>query len=57
MLVNDMMAWYTFDAMGDLVYGQDFDMLKTSKWRPVVKQQQRALALLAPINDTIWMFD
>ncbi|GAM34617.1 cytochrome P450 [Talaromyces pinophilus] len=54
-LVNDMMAWYTFDAMGDLVYGQDFEMLKTGKWRPVVKQQQRALALLAPINDTIWI--
>lgn len=54
-MINDMMAWYAFDAMGDFVYGRDFGMLKNSRWRSVMVKQKKALALLAPLNDTIWI--
>ncbi|KAF7512751.1 hypothetical protein GJ744_000318 [Endocarpon pusillum] len=53
--VNDVMSWFSFDAMGEFVFGDDFGMLRTSDWHPAVVRQQRALALLAPLNDTIWV--
>jgi hypothetical protein len=30
-------------------------MTKSNDWQPAVACQQRALALLAPLNDTIWV--
>lgn len=54
-VISDMMSWYAFDAMGDFVYGRDFGMLKSSRWRDVMVQQKKALALLAPLNHTIWI--
>jgi hypothetical protein len=53
--VNDVMSWFSFDTMGEFVFGADFGMMKSSDWHPAVARQQRALALLAPLNDTIWV--
>jgi tryprostatin B 6-hydroxylase len=53
--VNDVMSWFSFDAMGEFAFGEDFGMMKSSKWHPAIERQQRALALLAPLNDTIWL--
>jgi hypothetical protein len=53
--VNDVMSWFSFDAMGEFAFSEDFGMMKSSKWNPVVERQQRALSLLAPLNDTIWL--
>jgi len=49
------MSWFSFDTMGEFVFGADFGMMKSSDWHPAVARQQRALALLAPLNDTIWL--
>lgn len=53
--VNDVLSWFSFDAMGEFAFGQDFGMMKSSQWHPAITRQQRALALLAPLNDTIWL--
>lgn len=53
--VNDVMSWFSFDAMGEFTFGEDFGMMRSSKWHPAIWRQQRALALLAPFNDTIWL--
>jgi hypothetical protein len=54
-LVNDVMSWFSFDAMGEFTFGEDFGMMKEKRWQPALVRQQRALALLAPLNDTIWI--
>lgn len=41
--------------MGDFAFGKDFGMMESSEWHPAVIRQQRALALLAPANGTIWL--
>lgn len=52
--VNDVMAWFAFDAMGEFTFSKDFNMMRSSDWHPVLWQQQRALDLLAPFNDAVW---
>ena len=54
-LLNDVMSWFSFDSMGEFMFNSDFDMMKSSKWHPAIVQQRRALALLAPLNDAIWL--
>ncbi|KAF2458353.1 cytochrome P450 monooxygenase-like protein [Lineolata rhizophorae] len=53
--VNDVMSWFSFDAMGEFGFAEDFGMLRSRSWQPAIERQQRALALLAPLNDTIWL--
>lgn len=53
-LVNDVMAWFAFDSMGEFMLNTDFDMMKSCTWHPAITQQRRALALLTPMTDAIW---
>ncbi|KAF2841053.1 cytochrome P450 monooxygenase-like protein [Patellaria atrata CBS 101060] len=53
--VNDIMSWYSFDAMGEVTFGEDFGMMRSNKWHPAMWRQHQALSLLAPINDIPWI--
>jgi hypothetical protein len=53
--VNDVLSWFSFDAMADFAFGEDFGMLNSNQWHPVIERQQKALAFLAPFNDTAWI--
>ncbi|PSN65038.1 cytochrome P450 monooxygenase-like protein [Corynespora cassiicola Philippines] len=53
--VTDVMTWFSFDVMSEVLFGEDFGMIKQRATHPVMAQQKRALALLGPIMDTQWI--
>lgn len=53
--VTDVMTWFSFDAMSEVLFGEDFGMMKDRATHPVMVQQKRALALLGPIIDIQWI--
>ena len=54
-LLNDVMAWFAFDSMGEFMFTSDFGMMKSNTWHPAIVQRKGALALLAPMSDAIWL--
>ena len=55
LLLNDVMAWFAFDSMGEFMFNSSFGMMETSTWHPAIVKQRGALALLAPLSDAIWL--
>lgn len=53
--IDDVMSWFSFDAMGEVVFGEDFDLMNKRYMHPVIRHRDRALALLGPIADAIWI--
>ncbi|KAF2199990.1 cytochrome P450 monooxygenase-like protein [Delitschia confertaspora ATCC 74209] len=53
--VNDIMSWFSFDAMGHVTFGEDFGMIQSKTIQPVLIKQRRALGMMAPVNDAIWL--
>jgi len=53
--VNDVMSWFSFDAMGEITFGEDFGMMANRKAKGELIHQRQALALLAPLNDASWI--
>jgi hypothetical protein len=48
------MFWFSFDAMGEFAFGNDFGMLRKRAYVPILHRQQRALAMLAPVAGASW---
>ncbi|KAI0887576.1 cytochrome P450 [Annulohypoxylon maeteangense] len=53
--VDDVMSWFSFDIMGDILFGEDFNLLKSKTWEPAIKHRDGALALLGPLSDATWI--
>ncbi|KAI1370297.1 cytochrome P450 [Hypoxylon crocopeplum] len=53
--VDDVMSWFSFDMMGDVLFGEDFNLLKSRTWEPAIKHRDGALALVGPISDATWI--
>lgn len=53
--VTDVMTWYSFDIMGEVIFSKDFGMIKNRATNPILEQQRQALALLGPIIDVQWI--
>lgn len=53
--VNEVMSWFSFDVMGDVVFGQDFNLLGSGAWIPAIHHRDGALSLVGPIGDAIWI--
>ncbi|KAF2759925.1 cytochrome P450 [Pseudovirgaria hyperparasitica] len=53
--INDVMSWFSFDAMGDVVFGKSFGMMQEKVTHDAIIHQKRALALLGPISDAVWI--
>jgi hypothetical protein len=53
--LDEVMSLFSFDAMGEVVFGEDFDLMRTHTMLPVIRHRDRALALLGPIADAIWI--
>src|SRR5690242_3195415 len=54
-LLNDIMSWFAFDAMGEITFGRDFGMLDRQSSKSDLLRQRQALAMLAPVNDATWL--
>ncbi|KAI0194201.1 cytochrome P450 monooxygenase-like protein [Astrocystis sublimbata] len=53
--LNEIMSWFSFDAMAEAVFGQDFDLMNSRTMHPVILHRDRALALLGPIGVAMWI--
>ncbi|RYP82600.1 hypothetical protein DL769_001594 [Monosporascus sp. CRB-8-3] len=53
--VDEVMSWFSFDAMGEVVFGEGFNLMESRVMHPVIRHRDRALALLGPIADAIWI--
>ncbi|KAF2995646.1 hypothetical protein E8E13_000561 [Curvularia kusanoi] len=53
--VTDVMTWFSFDVMGEVILGRDFGMMESHAENPIMTQQRRGLALLGPIIDVQWI--
>jgi hypothetical protein len=53
--INDIMAWFAFDLMGLVTFGEDFGMVRAKEQRKEQRDQRGALGMLAPVNDAIWL--
>jgi hypothetical protein len=53
--MNDIMSWFSFDAMGEITFGEDFGLMRNKQTTSILTHQRQALALLAPFNDTTWL--
>ncbi|PSN58944.1 cytochrome P450 [Corynespora cassiicola Philippines] len=53
--VVDVMSWFAFDAMGEILFGEDFKMIETRSYSQAFVRQKKALALMGPILGTGWI--
>lgn len=53
--IGEVMAWFSFDMMGDVLFGEDFNLLNSRSWEPALKHCEGALALVGPISDASWI--
>ncbi|GAW16489.1 hypothetical protein ANO14919_059180 [Xylariales sp. No.14919] len=54
-VVNDIMTWFSFDAMWEVVFGQDFNLMKTRGGHPIIRHRDNAFALLGPVYVADWI--
>jgi hypothetical protein len=53
--VDEVISWFSFDVMGDILFGEDFNLLGSQKMEPAIKYRDGALALVGPISDATWL--
>ncbi|KAK8135353.1 hypothetical protein PG984_003293 [Apiospora sp. TS-2023a] len=53
--VGEVMSWFSFDAMGDVVFGQDFGLISSKSLHPGIASRDKALSLLGPLEGAIWI--
>ncbi|KAI0456218.1 cytochrome P450 [Xylaria acuta] len=53
--VDQVMSWYSWDVMGEVLFGEDFNLTKSKVTHPGIKHRDRALALAGPLGDAIWI--
>ncbi|KAI1172957.1 cytochrome P450 monooxygenase-like protein [Nemania sp. FL0916] len=53
--VGQVMSWYSWDVMGDVLFGEDFGLTRAKQTHPGIEHRDRALALAGPLGDTIWI--
>ncbi|ORY11108.1 UbiA prenyltransferase family-domain-containing protein [Clohesyomyces aquaticus] len=53
--VVEIMSWFAYDSMGEVIFGDDFGLLKRRCYLPETERQNRALAMMGPILNTIWV--
>ncbi|KAL3429833.1 cytochrome P450 [Aspergillus tetrazonus] len=54
LVLNDIMLWFSFDAMGEFAFDESFGMLRQGAWHRAVTQQRSALGLLGSLSHTVW---
>lgn len=53
--VRNLLLWFGFDFMGDLVFSKPFNMLRDKSWHHIIVRLQRALSLLGPFSPVPWL--
>ena len=55
LIINDIMYWYAFDAMGEFAFNQDFGMLRGQEWHFAITLFQRAISIIGPLAPVMWV--
>ncbi|KAI2642491.1 cytochrome P450 monooxygenase-like protein [Xylaria nigripes] len=53
--IDQVMSWYSWDVMGEILFGEDFGLTKSKQTHPSIKNRERALALAGPLGDAVWI--
>ena len=53
--VSNLFGWFSFDVMGDIVFGRSFGMLQKREWETVIQRLGEALGLLGPFSPMPWI--
>ncbi|KAI0017543.1 cytochrome P450 monooxygenase-like protein [Xylariomycetidae sp. FL0641] len=53
--LDEVMSWFSFDAMGEVLFGADFGLVEAKALHPAISHRDRALALAGPLGDAIWI--
>lgn len=53
--VDVVFSWFSFDVMGDFVFGTSFDMLRDRRWHSVILTLREGLGLLGPLTPLPWL--
>ncbi|RYP57497.1 hypothetical protein DL769_009436 [Monosporascus sp. CRB-8-3] len=53
--VNEVMSWFSFDVMAEIVFGNHFGLVKSKSMHPAIRHRDRALAMLGPLEGAIWI--
>lgn len=53
--IDQVMSWFSWDVMGEVLFGEDFGLMKNMVTHPSIKHRDRALALAGPLGDAIWI--
>ncbi|KAF3063694.1 Tryprostatin B 6-hydroxylase [Daldinia childiae] len=53
--IDEVMTWFSFDAMGDALFGEDFGLTRSKSIHPGIVHRDRALSILGPLEGAIWI--
>ena len=53
--VTTLFSWFSFDVMGEFVFGNSFNMLQSRGWHFIILRLRQALALLGPMTPVPWL--
>ncbi|KAL9593682.1 MAG: hypothetical protein Q9219_007437 [cf. Caloplaca sp. 3 TL-2023] len=53
--VQELFSWFSFDVMGDFVFGHSFNMLQDRQWHSIILKLREALSLLGPLTPLPWL--
>ncbi|KAI5919296.1 cytochrome P450 [Camillea tinctor] len=53
--MDEVMSWFSFDVMGEVLFGKDFNLLNSKHTHPAIQHRDRALAVAGPLGDAIWI--
>ncbi|XDG05840.1 hypothetical protein ABKA04_005455 [Annulohypoxylon sp. FPYF3050] len=53
--IDEVMSWFSFDAMGEVLFGEDFGLTRSKSMHPGIVHRDQALALLGPLEGAIWI--
>ncbi|KAJ5936120.1 benzoate 4-monooxygenase cytochrome P450 [Penicillium verhagenii] len=52
---SDLFYWFGFDRMGDLIFGQTFNMLSQQRWHDIIFLLRKSGAILGPLSPVPWL--
>ncbi|KAF7533848.1 hypothetical protein G7054_g6718 [Neopestalotiopsis clavispora] len=53
--MRDLMLWFSFDVMGELVFSTSFGMVQNREWHPIVRHVKEALHLVGLLSAVPWL--
>ncbi|KAI1120325.1 cytochrome P450 monooxygenase-like protein [Nemania abortiva] len=53
--MDQVMSWFSWDVMGEVLFGEDFNLTRSKVTHPDIEHRDRALALAGPLGDAIWI--